>query len=347
MDRDFSLDRIKGIAVIFMVACHGCLYLYDYRITNLRPYESTVLWLSYFSAPAFLYCYSFVTGIERPWSRILHRAMIIFFGALAFDALILFLTARPFVYHILYDFLIVTFLLPFLIKLKPVYLLSLTLIIPLIGIAHEYYCAVHGVLPFNLVHSIFFSYRFDPNFIPYRDIQFPIIPFLSFITLGVYVRQTSQEQHNALFLPLISLCVLSALVEAGIAGMTPDGATSYDPSYRMYLMMIILLLVHRLATLQWPVIFDTFLLPMGRHVLPIYVLHHAPLFLFAIATGWHIQYGRMMMQSMPFVGTPQIWTASIAVLLIFSYGVARVMDRISVIRRVRRYEAASGVDFSG
>jgi len=328
------------MAVFWMIPCHAFFYLFTEQ-THWSSIATFVYAASLLCAPIFLYAYSYVISTARPLHRVARRLLIILAACLAFDFMLHTLTVPPYAHHVLYDFVVVTAIMPLLIRIPSSFYLYIALSIPLVSpVAFIWFD------PASLSDSFFSVFFLGTQSTVVTStasmVHFPVLPFFAFVFLGMYLRSSTPASA---FMPVLKGSSMLVVALALASGHLNDDSVYI--ACRVYVLMVLVVGVHWLAMLDWPVVFDRVLLPFGRHILPIYFIHHIPVFLLALILGGHIQYGLMASQEhLTFIAGDWECIILTITLWILAYGIARSFDTYHMHRRIRLYTARSGVHLS-
>jgi len=282
MNRDIALDRLKGIAVILMVISHVWLFQIPDGDT-LSSIDLAIFLASRLCAPIFVFSFALVLTSKRNLTAVIKRSGYVLIAAIFLSLMMLAMTVAPYSVHILYVLALVSVLVPMLHKLSSKTCLALTASL----------FAVQTLFNLNVIDAPGLSlYLYGGELSSRLGLSFGVLTLMPYMFMGMYCYKVG-EDYLALTTSKLSLGFLLAGIIIFIAEAYYPKTDSIYAMAGMNMMLIsaCLYLYHKLKNVPE---MDSLLLPFGRHVLLVYLLHHFILFTVVISLGGAIQYGSMM-----------------------------------------------------
>lgn len=341
LQRNPGIDRLKGVAVLLMIACHGTMFL-------IQPYRPSSAWLVFVGntmvicAPAFMFAFGYCIAYPRPWKRIAYRTLVIALGIVAMDIIMLNLSAPPFQYHILYLFLAASLSIPLTTRFAPHTVAMFAFATWVLGIVGDYLLTYHPPTSYNPLFDFLFGYGAHVDDIGgVRTMNIPAGHCLGFALMGAAFRRL--EDQGMPFGRIMSWCVAGALflvvVEISIFQKNPD---TWPTCMIVLYGLSVPLLMKLLSAWNEPWL-DMLLLPLGRHVMGIYIVHHALLFGMTMAMGFKISYARFEAEPIPIYFSDTQLMSITCILIVASYLTARTLDVVIARRRATAFQAKHGI----
>jgi len=314
MTRNLPLDRLKGIAVILMVISHVWLFQISASDT-LTSIDMAILLASRICAPIFVFSFALVLTQPRRSHLVIRRSSYVLLVALLLSFMMMQLTLAPYSIHILYILLLISILVPILQKLSAQTCLLLT---GALFVLHALFNIIAMDMPTWTV--LLYGGKLSDNL----ALSFGLLTLLPYMFMGMYCYKIGDyitvKKASILVKNFFVYGVITFVIE--IYFIQNDSIYALA-SINMLMMSACLYLYQQLMKLPE---FDNILLPFGRHVLLVYLLHHLILFSFVLMTGGIVQYGLMMKGEYVVDHSNLFISIATIILLVICFAVANLAD---------------------